>query len=121
MRRSAIRGESRGAVGSMALALAPPAAAFAVAGCGGGSPSKGTDTGTGKAKPGGTLSVGYYHDAFWDSIDPNLWYGLTTWEVGRQTPIWPEYGGTGVWDLESIRLPNQQRPVQLPDVHHHDW
>ncbi len=97
MRRSAIRGESRRAVGSMSLAVALAAAAFAVAGCGGGSPSKGADPGAGKAKAGGTLTIGFYHDSYWDSIDPNLWYGTTTWEVGRQTCIplvlYPDYGG----------------------------
>jgi len=81
----------------MSLAVALAAAAFAVAGCGGGSPSKGADPGAGKAKAGGTLTIGFYHDSYWDSIDPNLWYGTTTWEVGRQTCIplvlYPDYGG----------------------------
>jgi peptide/nickel transport system substrate-binding protein len=53
--------------------------------------------GTTSGKTGGTITVGFYHDGYWDSIDPNLWYGLSTWEVGRQVCVplvtYPNYGG----------------------------
>ena len=75
-------------------------AGFVVAGCGGSSHSSSSTATSGtnaSAKQGGTLNVGMYNGAFLDSVDPNLWYGLSTWEIGRQTCVplvtYPNYGG----------------------------
>jgi ABC-type transport system substrate-binding protein len=103
MRRGGIRGASaawRRPTGSIGLAVVVALAALVVAGCGGKSSSstaKAGTSGTPAAKPGGTINIGYYHDGYWDSIDPNLAYGLSTWEILRQTCVplvwYPNYGG----------------------------
>jgi ABC-type transport system substrate-binding protein len=112
MRRGGIRGSSsrtRRPIGSIGLAVVVALAALVVAGCGGTSKSSSTSTskaaadGSPAAKPGGTITIGFYHDGYWDSIDPAMAYGLSTWEVTRQlcTPLlnYPNYGGDKGMDL----------------------
>jgi ABC-type transport system substrate-binding protein len=104
MRRGVIRGAStawRRPIGSIGLALVVALAALVAAGCGGSSKSSSTAKADAKsdsaAKPGGTITIGFYHDGYWDSIDPAMAYGLSTWEVTRQLCVplvnYPNYGG----------------------------
>ena len=109
MRRGGIRGAAaawRRPTGSIGLALIVALAALVVAGCGGkSSPSTAkADAKSGSAaKPGGTITIGFYHDGYWDSIDPAMAYGLSTWEVTRQLCVplvnYPNYGGAKGNDL----------------------
>jgi peptide/nickel transport system substrate-binding protein len=82
------RRPSAGRIAVIAVALIAVVAATSSAKSGGAAAA---------AKDGGTITVGFYHDGYWDSIDPNLWYGLSTWEVGRQTCVplvwYPNAGG----------------------------
>jgi peptide/nickel transport system substrate-binding protein len=110
MRRGGTQGSSaawRRPTGSIGLALVVALAALVGAGCGGSkSPSSTAKAGTGgtsAAKPGGTVTIGFYHDGYWDSIDPAMAYGLSTWEVTRQLCVpllnYPNYGGAKGMDL----------------------
>jgi oligopeptide transport system substrate-binding protein len=100
MLRRGNRGSSAAARRLAVIVLVAGLATLAVAGCGGGGGSTNAgsaNAGAGPAKTGGTITIGYRHDTYWDSIDPNLAWGLSTWEVTRQICIplvyYPSYGG----------------------------